>query len=352
MRQMLLKNGIHDFPNQSQGPEGKKVVQGYLLYSSGPREVQISLYRPKTKDGDPRMWFSRLGEYASSDDVLAVFILKGKIYALNLSSIPLAKEKDSRSALGTFFGTYWAEAVSVADELLGLLRNIAAVGPLRATCTGSTAVGRCVETALGIATNSSQNPDYKGIEIKSGRSSLTGRTTRSQLFACVPDWTLSNLKSSEAILEKYGYVRDDILRLYCTVSSRKANSQGLKLTVDGALRWLREVAGSDSVDVAIWPMTKLESRLSKKHPETFWIKARAEFIRGVEHFHLQTVTHTRNPNLPQLERMLADGTITVDHAIKRDLKGRIREKGPLFKIEPRRIRELFLGEPKQYSLIA
>ncbi len=104
-------------------------------------------------------------------------------------------------------------------------------------------------------------------------------------------------------------------------------------------------------DVVIWKMVTLEERLKAKHPETFWVKVQPEFRGGKEHFLLKSVTHTRNPNLTQLERMLVDGTITLDHLIKRQSTGRTAEKGPLFKIERGRIGELFLGEPKQYSLV-
>ena len=115
-------------------------------------------------------------------------------------------------------------------------------------------------------------------------------------------------------------------------------------------RFLREVASSKPYDVAIWKLPHLEDRLLAKHKETFWIKARSERKAGVELFHLQSVIHTRNPNLPQLERLLGDGTVTVDHLIKRTASGGAQEKGPLFKIVRPRIPELFLGVPNEYSL--
>lgn len=220
-------------------------------------------------------------------------------------------------------------------------------------CKSCTAVGRSIETALGIEINSSRQPDYKGIELKSGRSELMRTATRATLFACVPDWHLSACKSSEAILERFGYERGPDFKLYCTISTRRANSQGLQLRLDEAARWLREVAvRTPEEDVAIWQMGRLEKRLAEKHRETFWIKADAETRADGEWFRLHTITHTRNPNLPQLERLLAEGTVTLDHLIKRTPTGRAHEKGPLFKIERDKITELFLGVPRRYSLAA
>ena len=71
---------------------------------------------------------------------------------------------------------------------------------------------------------------------------------------------------------------------------------------------------------------------------------------GREYFELISVIHTKNPNIPQLERMLRDGTVTMDHLIKRKPSGGAVEKGPLFKIQRSKIPELFLGEPHVYSL--
>ncbi len=103
--------------------------------------------------------------------------------------------------------------------------------------------------------------------------------------------------------------------------------------------------------VAIWSLAQLEKRLAEKHRETFWIKATPEIRSGSEWFHLKSVMHTRNPNIPQFERLLAEGAITMDHLVKRTPSGRVAEKGPLFKIQRQRLPELFLGEPERHSLV-
>ncbi len=124
-------------------------------------------------------------------------------------------------------------------------------------------------------------------------------------------------RSSDEILTRFGYQRGEDFKLYCSVSARRANSQGLQLRLDEAKRWLKEIAArTPEEEVAIGEMGRLQNRLTEKHGETFWIKARAEKQGSNEWFHLQSVTHTRNPNLPQLGRLLEDGTVTLDHLIK------------------------------------
>ncbi|MCC6415998.1 MAG: hypothetical protein IT582_08820 [Opitutaceae bacterium] len=141
-------------------------------------------------------------------------------------------------------------------------------------------------------------------------ASVSNRATRATVFACVPDWSLSNCKSSKAILEEFGYARDGQFKLYCTVSTQNIKSQGLTLELDEARRWMQErFARTPARDVAVWRLETLEHSLSTKHRETFWIDVESMRRGNREFFQLKSVIHTRNPNLPQLERMLGDGSV-------------------------------------------
>jgi hypothetical protein len=353
IRDLFVLERIHDYAAQGQGKASKRILPAFVHSGANVVETTASLYRPVTKKGDPRLWISGLGRIAQPGDVCALFCYERSIHLLNLSKSNLAVEMTEGAAtpLIRILEELSRSSSSTALELLGLLKALARSGPIPASCEGSTAVGRSVENALGIKMNSSRDPDFKGIEIKSGRSSLYGRDTRANLFACVPDWELSRCGSSRQILEEFGYTRGTEFKLYCTVSSTRANSQGLLFEFGDARRWLKEVCERKSPrDVAVWRLSGLEDRLSAKHPETFWLKARSTRIGGREHFELKSIVHTRNPNIPQLERMLRDGTVTMDHLIKQKPSGGAHEKGPLFKIERTRIPELFLGEPQEYAL--
>lgn len=104
-------------------------------------------------------------------------------------------------------------------------------------------------------------------------------------------------------------------------------------------------------EVCAWRLPRLHDRLQNKHKETFWIKARSTMVGGIEHFQLQSAIHTIRPSNGQFDRLLSDGTISLDHLVKRNASGRVSEKGPLFKVERPRIPELFLGNPKEYELV-
>ena len=101
---------------------------------------------------------------------------------------------------------------------------------------------------------------------------------------------------------------------------------------------------------ASWYMHDLRQRLAEKHNETFWVGADVKVIDGHDHFSFRDVIHTRKPIASQFDILLEQGEITMDHLIKRNKKGRVSEKGPLFKINAPSL-ELLFPPSKTYSLL-
>ena len=335
---------FHYYFSQGQGPENKVVKNAYLLTSKNTITSKASLYRPNTKKGDPRMWFSKLGELASAGEQVAIVIYEDEPYLINISNSLLSEELGiDNSPVRTLLESYVNADSTIAKELLDKLEALA-IKPFKALRTGDTAIGFTLETLIGIEANSSKLPDYKGIEIKAGR----GGKNRSNLFAQVAKWDISPCKRSADILDKYGYQRENDFKLYCTVSTQKSNSQGLHFKYDKANDQLQEWHDNGKL-VAIWPGYVLRDRLLEKHAETFWIEAESFFIEGIEHFQLKSVIHTKQPIASQLLPLLESGVITMDHLIKRNGKtNRVSEKGPLFKIDKKNLNLLF-PEPVVYS---
>lgn len=357
LRVLLKKQKIHDYANQKQGPSSK-VLKESLLLGNEVEKLQTSLYRPETKNGDPRIWFYGINKLAKPNDVLSIFVSERKIIILNLTQSNLASDIRSKriNEVIQFLSNNGQISSSVSIELLKKLKAIASNGLIKSISYGSNdnALGLTIEHYLGIDANSSRMPDYKGIELKAGRSSLFGQSNRTTLFACVPNWSISKFKSSKEILDQFGYNRGSQFKLYCQVDFGKPNSQGLMLEVEDAKRLLHEVfkkSSTTSVPVVIWELETLENRLIEKHKETFWIKAKSIEKNGNEFFELVSITHTKNPNVPQFERLIRDKLISLDHLIKRKPTGGAAEKGPLFRIETFAIPQLFLGEPANYKLV-
>ncbi|MDQ3142175.1 MAG: MvaI/BcnI family restriction endonuclease [Bacteroidota bacterium] len=351
VRTYFLENRLHNYSIQKQGPEHKIQILTYLVEESSLGKSVASVYRPNTKDGDPRIWFKGLGGYSEANDIVAILVKEGTLYLVNLTKLDIQKllQQKENNPLKELVSELRSKINEVSDELLFLLKKLAMKGPIPSLLNADTSVGRTLEQHLGIKINSSKTPDYKGIELKSYRDRIRGN--RKNLFAQVPDWHLSKLKSSAEILDAFGYKRVDDFKLYCTVSAKNVNSQGLTLKVNYALNHLIENSKNPEYgDSVVWNLLKLHERLVEKHNETFWIAAESIKIDGKEHFAYTKVEHTQKPITSQFDILLEQGIITLDHLIKRASNGRVVEKGPLFKIKPNAL-ELLFPPSKNYNLL-
>lgn len=349
VRLFLQEQCIHDYNLQQQGPENKiNIEETFILTEDEQIKSNTSLYRPNTKKGDPRIWFKNLPKYSNANDIFAITYLDSCIYLFNITQLDILEIlKVEDSPIKKLAKSFLDNSNNIADELLGKLREIVNAGAIKAIRTGDTAVGHAIESALGIEQNSDKKPDYKGIELKSSRAK---KTTRKNLFAQVSDWEKSKFKSSEEILNKFGYQRGNDFKLYCTVSSKVINSQGLSLKTNLEEDLLIEYSNKPEVgEFVVWTLTKLKSRLLEKHNETFWIDAESELIDGIEHFHLKKVLYTKKPNPYIFQLLIEQGEISIDHLIKKDENGKVIEKGPLFKISKKGFTVLF-PEPIEYTL--
>ena len=350
VRNYLKSKRVHDYELQDQGPEHKILIDSLLYQDFSIIGSKASLYRPKTKKGDPRMWFSGLKTVTNENDILAIISFDQRLHVLNISqlSIGVLMSSNITNPIKELISEINEVENEVAQELLYLIKELANRGPVPSMHDADTSVGRSLETELGIQINSSREPDYKGIELKAFRAN---KGNRKNLFAQVPDWKLSKFKSSSEILDAFGYEREEDFKLYCTVSAITSNSQGLSLKVNADINHLVETSDNKRIgDFVVWTLEKLHQRLLEKHKETFWVAADTHLIDGKNYFQYKEVEHTKKPITSQFDILLEQGIITLDHLIKRNSKGRVVEKGPLFKIKPNGFNLLFPPSEK-YQLL-
>jgi len=352
IRDLMKRTGLHDYSEQLQGQDHKLQVPAHFIARDRVIHTKASLYRPESKQGDPRIWFNGLKKYAEPWNLLVVIVHGGEIYVVNASQADVLDSIDIVGApLAEIVARVVTTSTEVATDLLSKLKLVSAQGYIPTVTSGDTGVGMTLEAQIGIKPNASKSPDYNGIELKASRKRSGSSKNRVNLFAQVPDWSISRLKSSREILDAYGYNRDGEFRLYCTLDSKGPNSQGLFLSVDYDRDVLNELHGSTAnvVDVVKWRIGLLRDRLFEKHPETFWVSADVRGAGSSEEFHYVKAMHTRGPNLGALALLLDDGRVTLDHLIKRDQNGQVRENGPLFKIHPDELTHIF-PPPQEYDL--
>lgn len=342
LRDYLSRKAVHNFSEQLQGQDHKVCLDAVVVGRDGVSKSVATLYRPNTKKGDPRIWFSRLQAKISPDEMLAVVAHDKMLFALSLA----IDCYENRVAVDAEFESVISELRpsralgGVAQELLGKIDLLSRGGYIPAECAGDTAIGRTLESALGLVMNSRQEPDYKGIELKAKRQKSN---TRKNLFAKVPDWELSSLNSFREFLDAYGYESKGLRRLNCTVNALNRNPQGLKLAVDYGFNLLLESGNQGGViqnKVLVWTLEALLEKLDEKHRETFWVEAETRKTRGREEFLFKRIEYTRAPHSYQFPDLLSAGLITVDHLIK-EAGLSAHERGPLFKMNKAGFKLLF-----------
>lgn len=331
VRAYLLEKGIHDYENQPQGPDNKRLVETFILTETEAIRTQSSLYRPVTKRGDPRLWVYKLNKYIGADEIFALVAFGQKLYVINLSRIDIEEaclsciETPMRDLIESIHGL----ATSVSDELLGMIRDRMSDW-IPSELLADTGIGRTVETVLGIPMNDSTLPDYKGIELKSKREKAK---VRSSLFTQTPNWALSRCTSGREIVEKYGYIPDGYTHkaLHVTLSALRPNPQGMGLSLNFEKDRLEaneyQLVVNDKGmyekldDIAVWQLADLHGRLLTKHHETFWIDVDSSIRGSQEFFRVTAIEHTKNPVLSQFDTLLEQGKITVDFLLCRNSGG-------------------------------
>lgn len=360
LRDYLRLAKFHDYEKQEQGSSAKRIGDAFFVTPIGLIPTEVSMYRPETKSGDPRIWIYGLKGRVKPGNLLVTIVHKDALYIANVSDRSILSDAGMAHPV---LEKLLAELVSVSNatsnELLERMREVARGGWIASKRSGPTGVGYTLETMLGIAANSQCSPDYKGIEIKAGRVSRGRQTSRTTLFSKTPDWGRSAVANGLGLLDAYGYTVDGRLQLYCSLS-HKPNTLGHYLHVqedDSTLHSMHRSQEVDSVHkkVLLWDINQLRSSLAVKHPETFWVKANTRTnASGREEFLYAEVTHTKGPLLGNMVEMFRLGRIELDYVLHEEFgvngKRKSRDHGYLFKVWQENLTSLF-PPSKTYPLI-
>jgi len=347
VRSFFVRQHYHDYSDQMQGArENGRHLKGFLVCSDKMIETDVSLYRPKTKNGDPRIWLgAKVKSYCSAYNLFAITVWSGALYVFNMSDPKLVC---SMTRVGTLAGDLVA-AMSVgesdvAKELLSKLRNIHSLGFIPTRTRGDPGVGDTLEFQLGIRKNPNRAPDYKGIELKSKRES--SRSSKFTLLNRVPDWKRSHFHSEQDVVETLGYVKNGVKRLCCDVSATAVNSKGLylELTDDASDLWQKAKRCDYTGNVVVWAMQTLRDAIMEKHHETFWVSAESRFVDGIEHFQYNSVRHTMNPRVELLDTLIEEGKLIYGWTAKIKPNGKVKDHGSEFRMKKNDLKLLFPSE--------
>lgn len=356
VRNFLYSNNIHNYNTQIQGQDYKTIIPTFFVCSDCTINSSASLYRPITKNGDPRIWFYKLKQYCNPCNLLAITTNNNALYVVNLSDPNISNSLLSRGYVYRLLLNISNAQQKIANELLYKIQQIHNMGFIKTIRNGDSGVGATLEYYLGIKPNCSKEPDYKGIELKASRTNNFKQKNRVNLFTQVPDWANSNGMNALKLLNEYGYWSIDKsgqqrFNLYCTVEANNPNPQGLYFDVDYERDLLinRSLVNGQDNYVVQWNLDTLRSRLLSKHKETFWVKATSKFENNIEYFRYDLVIHTKNPNVSLFGPLIGSRVITMDYTMHLKPNGMVRDHGYIFKIRPQNVNLLFPA-PITYQL--
>lgn len=316
VRELLSAHRMHDFQTQQQGVDNKVVVDGCLLTAYETFGSKVSLYRPVTKKGDPRIWLFELSQHVDPYDLLFLFTDGYTVYAVDAATDFERNPEIARTIRRCLKGDAFS---SFEENLLDKLQGICDMGFIPSVKGGDTGVGMTLEHALGIPPNSDRGPDWNGIELKSHRIGLRSRG-RQTLFSEKPCWDHSRY-SAEGLLDKFGY-RDKLGRtaLYTTLYGSHYNPQGFRLVNQPdedlmEVSYLNESTNEDIPDAAVWHMEDVRKHFRDKHTCTFWVGAETRRVNRREEFHYTDVTVTRTPDYMRMEELIGAGWVTIDFTL-------------------------------------
>jgi hypothetical protein len=361
VREYFRSTGFHEYDGQPQGDAGRVLRPASLLDATGRRRAVASLYRPKTKAGDPRLWIGGLPELAAPYDLLALTVLDGELIVTNLSAIevvePTATDDVQDPQLQLAVGEPrmgslppGVKRILVSDpldepnvsEALKQLQVVASAGWVEGDGHGDTAVGRTLETVLGIPMNSREKPDLLGCELKAYRNP----GNRVSLFSKAPDWSRSRMNSSGALVRAFGIDYESPggkgRRIRHTVRFGKPNSYGLLLGLDrnaDELHLLHDASpGSPAVR---WDLQVLRAKLASKHRTTFWLRAETRQGPAGDQFRYVSARLTRDPRVELLDDLIEEGVVTLDLRLTLRTIGTGGGDSYLFKLGPKDFDLLF-----------
>jgi hypothetical protein len=136
VRDLFCSSGFHDYDRQPKGVDHRVVRNAALISGEERTASHVSLYRPETKKGDPRMWITGLDQFAREEDLLALVIADDELLVFDVSSGSLTRasseptEEDGETTPDREQHSVPAAGTPTAQEILSLLK--ASSRPLQA----------------------------------------------------------------------------------------------------------------------------------------------------------------------------------------------------------------------------
>lgn len=217
------------------------------------------------------------------------------------------------------------------EILFHKLRELQRKGAIPVIGKGTGRFGLSIENALGIPQNSSKQPDFMGIELKTKRDK-----TLQTLFSRVPS-RFTGCTDKRDLLDKYGY--DDIKRnrraLY-TSFCNQPDSLGFYLVPAQD----RVIVKNRDYEVLEYDAESIEEALLSKHGQTAYITLSTHVEKEKEVCCIESVNYCKSPSISKFLCLIDEGKVYLDFTLS--LKdGKAKDHGFLWRIQGESIEDLY-----------
>ena len=109
LRIFFKEKKYHNYEYQKKGENNKSLKSCKILLENKIIDTKVSLYRPETKDGDPRIWIYKLKKFVSPNDNIFLIVREGNLFIFNSSKIDLKKvlnEQNNKNEIFLFFDNF------------------------------------------------------------------------------------------------------------------------------------------------------------------------------------------------------------------------------------------------------
>jgi len=209
------------------------------------------------------------------------------------------------------------------DELIEKLRDLNSRGWINSEGTGSGRYGLALERELSIPRNSSKNPDFKGIEIKTKASSKL-----QTLFSRTPS-RHTGCSNNLDLLQSWGYNNKKTGRqqLYTSIN---CNGDSLGFSIKHSGKHIQVL--HEDTELLQYDIIKLEHALLSKHRESAFIDVETRKLGNQDQCRFNNLLYCKHSSIDKFLSLLNEGRIYLDFTLSiKD--GRSRDHGFLWRIK-------------------
>ena len=222
------------------------------------------------------------------------------------------------------------------------LQNIKKQGFVKSHRVGDTGIGKTLEDLLGIKENNIPLHDISDVaELKAYRKDATSMLT---LFTLEP--LPEGGDRDRLLLDNFGYSKRDNQRskeLHSTLSCRRYNNQGLKLSVE---KDKIRVQGKGKRLNIYWDIEILEKKFHDKLPALVYVLADRKIIKNKEHFNFNEAYLLTDFDFESFKKMVKKDEIVVDFRMYYRPDGSVRNHGTGFRVKINRLYHAFKNKKK------